>query len=789
MAIGAGLAAADDGAERRDTPRAVVADANGVLRYRDNGDEAAFFGVNYVAPHAYTYRALGYVGADREKTIHDDLLHLSRLGLNALRIHIWDAEISDVEGNLTPNEHLRLLDYLIAECRRRGIYVLLTPINWLGIGYPEADTPTTGFSYHYPKREMGTNPAAIAAEARFLGQLCEHINAFTRAAYRDDPVIVGIELTNEPWSPPAEQLKGYLETLAAAVRRAGCRKPIFYCASQGAYQGLTDAIGASSLEGATFGWYPSGLVSGRTLSGNFLPAVDDYPLMRDPAFARKVKAVYEFDGADLAGAYLYPAFARTFRANGAQWATQFAYCPLPLAPGNTPYQTHYMNLVYAPRQAMSLMIAGEAFRRLPRGVGYGGYPENTHFGPFRVSYERDRSEMATDTALLYANGTDTAPPKPAALERVAGCGSSPVVRYEGTGCYFLERLGAGSWRLEVYPDAIWVDDPHGAPRLDREASRVLWRTWPMTIHLPDLGPTFAVDPRNAGNMHRETARDGRFPIRPGVYLLRRPGAAAVTLPTAEFVAPPPSDRPPVVVHHPAVEAEEGEPLRISATVATAHLPDAVTLCLHNPDGSPGVSLPMRRGSGYVYTAAIPADRLRLGRLEYDIRVREGDRTRAFPSGSPFPAPHAGAPLFFAAGDGHDLRIAAGADAVALPVTPTARGPADDGDALLVRARSLDEKNDPTLAVTLVMKDGSRYSADVPLTTAGGTQRVPISALRPARGYPVRSKLVNLEVLELVDFLSVLFLAVLCALTFGQPSSKTEQQRGGKEYGDEGKSTW
>ena len=40
--------------------------------------------------------------------------HLARLGLDAYRIHVWDREVSDREGNLVENEHLDLLDYLTA---------------------------------------------------------------------------------------------------------------------------------------------------------------------------------------------------------------------------------------------------------------------------------------------------------------------------------------------------------------------------------------------------------------------------------------------------------------------------------------------------------------------------------------------------------------------------------------------------------------------------------------------------------------------------------------------------
>ncbi|MCZ7599393.1 MAG: hypothetical protein M5U09_19080 [Gammaproteobacteria bacterium] len=63
---------------------------------------------------------LGQLGLDRRQVIEQDLDHLVRLGLQALRLHCWDREISDHEGNLLDNEHLALLDYLIAAAKRRG---------------------------------------------------------------------------------------------------------------------------------------------------------------------------------------------------------------------------------------------------------------------------------------------------------------------------------------------------------------------------------------------------------------------------------------------------------------------------------------------------------------------------------------------------------------------------------------------------------------------------------------------------------------------------------------------
>ncbi len=148
---------------------------------------------------------------------------------------------------------------------------------------------------------------------------------------------------------------------------------------------------------------------------------------------------------------------------------------LPLAPFNVGWQTHYLNLVYSPNKAVSFVIAAEAFRRLPRLKTYGRYPRNTPFGPFRISYEEDLSEMATEREFFYSNDTKTVLPAPEKLTRIVGCGSSPVVHYSGTGAYFLDKLSDGVWRLEVYSDAVWVNDPYGNPRLDRYVSVAFWR--------------------------------------------------------------------------------------------------------------------------------------------------------------------------------------------------------------------------------------------------------------------------------------------------------------------------
>ena len=98
-------------------------------------------------PFAHAYRALGYLGVDRKAAIDKDVYHLSRLGFNAYRIHLWDVELTDGEGNLSENDHLDLMDYLIAKLKERNIHIVITAQTNFGNGYPERNEPTSGFSY------------------------------------------------------------------------------------------------------------------------------------------------------------------------------------------------------------------------------------------------------------------------------------------------------------------------------------------------------------------------------------------------------------------------------------------------------------------------------------------------------------------------------------------------------------------------------------------------------------------------------------------------------------------
>jgi len=623
--------------------RAVVLDGSGVVRWADDKQEVALFGANYVLTTASDYRAAGYLHADRKKMIDEDMAQFARMGWDGLRLTFWgDWEASDSAGNLIANDHLDLLDYLVAKARERGIYMLFSPIQLYGANWPDAqqDTSDPGFGRRFGKERMGTDPAAIAAQVNYLRQILNHVNPYTGVALKDEPAILFIELVNEPWHHP-EDLAGsvrYLDALTDAVRSTGCRKLVFYNVSQDFR--ITEAIRRSKVQGVTFAWYPTGLVSGHELQGNYLRAVDTFPDMLRPDLAGMPRIVYEFDSPDLRTGTMYPAMTRTFRAVGAQFAAMFAYDMLETASRNLGWQTHYLNLVYTPRKAMSAVIAAEAMRRLPRFRSYGPYPQNTTFGDFHVSADSDLGELVARDAFLYAGSTRSTPPDLAALRRVAGYGSSPVVTYGGEGTYFLDRLRPGVWRLEVYPDAVPVRDPFEPPNPDKLVTRAISRAWSMTVSLPDLGASFAVQPIAAGNAQPSRADGGTFTVTPGVYVLGAAGPVDVsTLPPfvghvglAEYHAPPPDSLALSVQSLAAPEYLAGRDARIAFRVAATTPPDSAVLWLRPTAGGFYRPFALQPSGGYEYAALVPAAALREGPYEFVVTLHRGGSATTFPSG-------------------------------------------------------------------------------------------------------------------------------------------------------------
>lgn len=522
----------------RETPSgfpALSVDAQGVLR-DECGRETNLFGVNYYACFAYWSSALDRAGKDPFETMRMDVAHFRRLGLDCLRIHCFDRQISDAEGHLVdPGGHLAKLDYLIALCASNGIVTVLTPMAHWGAGGDYKG----GFCDRYCKdgyESLVGDERLWDVQATFLREFVRHRNPHRGGmTYAEDPAIPCFELVNEPHYPEGtsdEKVTRYIDALADAMRSSGVAKPLFY----NPWRGHARAAAAARIDGVTAASYPLGICRGGERRGNLLLRLSSESLFADceDAFRGKARMIYEFDTADTTASYLYPALAYTFRHSKAQIAAQFEYDPVLIADTNAGLCTHYLNLVYTPAKALSLAIAREVFRAFPRGgAAYASDGKAIRFGAFRCVAADDLSEMATETAFLYTNDTATRPPNPERLTRVYGRGRSSLVASDGSGAYFLDRMRRGVWRLQVYPNILCVDDPF--VRRDNVKRVIAHGDVTLTVSVPDLGPAFTC-----------TVAPGDWVLERGRARRVSPADARMTPSVPAYDVPPPVDSPPPV---------------------------------------------------------------------------------------------------------------------------------------------------------------------------------------------------------------------------------------------------
>jgi len=473
----------------------------------------------------------------------------------------------------------------------------------------------------------------------------------------------------------------------------------------------------------------------------------------------------------------------------------FAYDMQGTASRNLGWQTHYLSLAYTPRKTMSAIIAAEAMHRLPPMRSYGGYPENTRFGDFHISYQGDLGELVASDAFLYAGSTEARPPDLGALRRIAGYGSSPIVTYAGEGIYFLDKVRPGLWRLEVYPDAVPVRDPFEPPSPGKIVTRAISRAWPMTVALPDLGNTFTVQPITEGGQAAGRSEGGRFVVTPGVYVLSAAGPVDVaTLPASvgavrfsEF-HPPPSDSLPLTVQSlSAPELLAGRDGELVARVVDRSPPDSVLLFVQPAAGGWYQRFWMRPDGGYRYVAPVRAGALREGPNEFVITVFRGGTGLTFPGALPrrpwewdwygketwkLDVLGPGTPLILFSPRSDAARLAftrigdagrrglfrlgmSGATGqpifhLELPVDSSGWSPADytaslvikdrigsrrealaGAEALHVRLRGLGPRQ--IVHVTLMEDDGTAWTAALPVDSAWSERSLPLSAFTAGRG--------------------------------------------------------
>lgn len=165
----------------------------------EDGTAARFWGGNIAAYAIFT---------DKEQ-IRKQARRIARLGFNLMRIHHHDSmnwvEPTVIDKKRDDSQHLdaaamEKLDWWIECLKDEGVYVWLDlhvgrvfkPGDGIEEGFDEIKRQHgegKGFCYYHPHVEE----LMKEFNARYLG----HVNPYTRLAYKDDPAVMGLLVTNE----------------------------------------------------------------------------------------------------------------------------------------------------------------------------------------------------------------------------------------------------------------------------------------------------------------------------------------------------------------------------------------------------------------------------------------------------------------------------------------------------------------------------------------------------------------------------------------------------------------
>lgn len=186
--------------------------------YDADGKKVKLWGVNYYTPFNSNFYNIEELGKDHFATIDEDLRHFKLMNIDFIRMHLYDREITDRNGNIVENRNLRVFDYLVDQCEKNGIYLMLTPTVWwntvnnqifqekyYAFWFIDAQE-AFGFSNYYSCDSMIWDPDAIRCQETYLNALFSRkstVSGKRLAEYRN---IVAIELFNEPRFPNFRQL-------------------------------------------------------------------------------------------------------------------------------------------------------------------------------------------------------------------------------------------------------------------------------------------------------------------------------------------------------------------------------------------------------------------------------------------------------------------------------------------------------------------------------------------------------------------------------------------------------
>ena len=482
-------------------------DENGTIRDAE-GQKVKLWGVNYLVPFNHNFVNIQQSGVPHTACIDRDMAHFRLMGVDFIRVHLYDREITDARGHLISNEHLRVFDYLVESAARNGIFLMLTPTVWWNTvenevrmqeGYAYWDLSQQanfGFSNYFAKDAILWHPEAIECQKRYLRELFSHKNAFSGRRLCDYPNIVAIELTNEPQYLPASRLNGQRPKMGAELFRdepapnylkeyAGqelaqvrgeiltryfqalwpivdeffpqkvLKTHIFYDVGTPEIEQALRSGGVQAVNWVAY-WNAVGKFDGgNTDWANFFDQAKSWLASHRSAHqpAGMGKIIYEYGASSSLDGYVLGAFAADFNRADVQMAAFFTYTPSAVAEYSPGWLIHYLSLEHTPNKAAAFAAAGEIFRsEIP--LGDLKWEPEAWTGPnFAITHADKNVDFLNAERGVFRYAASTKREIPAeALDRltvISGRGASCAASSTGTGAYFLQKSGSQDSEAEA----------------------------------------------------------------------------------------------------------------------------------------------------------------------------------------------------------------------------------------------------------------------------------------------------------------------------------------------------
>jgi hypothetical protein len=126
---------------------------------------------------------------------------LARYGINCVRLHFLDLDAprgiiaAGTDSRSFDPQQLDRLDFLVAELKKRGIYVDLN-LN-VGRSYRAGDSVPDFERIRWAKGLTLFDPRLVALQKEYARKILTHVNPYTGRAYRDEPAVAIVEILNE----------------------------------------------------------------------------------------------------------------------------------------------------------------------------------------------------------------------------------------------------------------------------------------------------------------------------------------------------------------------------------------------------------------------------------------------------------------------------------------------------------------------------------------------------------------------------------------------------------------